>query len=312
MRGRVGIGVAVVALVAGLTVPAHAGDTATFTFACCAYFPDSAVITPGGTVTIAPQAGVKFSDHPLVFVDDASFNKAAADATPVTRTFPTVGRYKFYCSLHGSYDPATGRLDGMAGTIAVTNNAPPVAKFIARPSGDKISFDASGSTAGSTITAYRWDFDGDGRVDKTTKTPKITQKVDQTGNATLTVVDNNAASQPQVGDLSSSTTQKVTVLAANVSTSSVKLAALRRGRAKIVFTVNETGTATATVKAGATTVATGRARIAKRGTASVTLKLTAAGKRRVAKARRLSMTATMTIRDGRGAVLTFPASVSAT
>jgi len=303
--------VALTAVAAGLAVPAHAGDSATFTFACCAYFPSAAVITPGGAVTIEPQAGVKFSDHPLVFIDDASFNKASPDATPVTRTFPTVGLYKFYCSLHGSYDPSTGQLSGMAGTIAVTNNAPPVAKFTARPAGTKIAFDASGSTSANAITAYEWDFDGDGKIDTTVTTPKITHKLDETGNVTLTVVDNNAAAQPQVGDLSSSTTAKVTVLSANVSTSSVRLADLKRGKAKIVFTVNEAGTATATVKAGGTTIATGKVKIAARGKVSLTLKLTAAGKRKLAKAKRLSMTASVTISDGHGGKLTIPASITA-
>ncbi len=306
------MGAALAVVVAGLAVPAHAGDTASFTFECCAYFPSSAVITPGGSATIAPKPGVKFSDHPLVFVDDPSLNKAAADATPVTRTFPTVGLYKFYCSLHGTYDPATGKLEGMAGTIAVTDNAPPVAKFTATGAGAKIRFDAGASTSASTITAYEWDFDGDGKVDKTVHAPTITTAVEQTGNVTLTVVDDNGAAQPQVGDLSSSTTQKVTVLSALVTTTSVRRADLRTGKAKLVFTDNEAGSATATVKAGATTIATGRATVARAGTVKLTLKPTAAGRKKLVGAKRLLLRVSLVVSDGRGAKVTKSASLTAT
>src|SRR5262249_40905730 len=158
----------------------------------------------------------------LVFVDDPSFNKATPDATPVTRTFPTVGLYKFYCSLHGTYDPATGKLDGMAGTIAVTNNPAPAATFTARRAGGKIKLDASSSTSANKITLYQWDFDGDGKVDKTTTSPVITTKIPQTGPVTLTVSDDNSSVQPQVGNLSASTTARVIVLDVNVSTTAVK------------------------------------------------------------------------------------------
>jgi plastocyanin len=54
--------------------------------------------------------------------------KASPIANAVARTefdvsFTTPGKYNFYCILHGGYDPATGAVFGMSGTVTVLAKA---------------------------------------------------------------------------------------------------------------------------------------------------------------------------------------------
>ena len=41
---------------------------------------------------------------------DGSVHKGTPDATPVVKTFPTAGRFEFYCSIHGDLNAQTGNL----------------------------------------------------------------------------------------------------------------------------------------------------------------------------------------------------------
>ena len=280
---------------AGLTVPAHGDDAApVVTFGPASeYFPSTVHVAPGGSVTIKPASGVTFENHPLVFVD-GSVNKGSPDATPVVKTFPTVGRFLFYCSIHGNYNAQTGKVEGMSGVVNVTTNQLPVAKFTARASGQNVTFDASASSdPDGSITKYQWDFDDDGAIDQTTASPTTTRKLAKSSKVVLTVTDNNA---DVVGPESSSVTQQVTVTdktppKIKVTSKSISSSDLTKGRAKLSFSTSEAGSASATVKSGATTVASAKAKIAAAGTVKLTLKPTAAGRKLKAGAKlKLSLT----------------------
>jgi len=80
-------------------------------------------------------------------------------------------------------------------------NQPPVAKLVVSPAAPRarqeVLFDASGSyDPDGTIKEYRWDFDGDGKIDLTSTEPKVRYTYVTGGNFTvgLTVVDNTGVS----------------------------------------------------------------------------------------------------------------------
>ncbi len=80
-------------------------------------------------------------------------------------------------------------------------NQPPVAKLVVSPAAPRarqeVLFDASASyDPDGTIKEYRWDFDGDGKVDLTSTEPKVRYTYVTGGNFTvgLTVVDNTGVS----------------------------------------------------------------------------------------------------------------------
>lgn len=80
-------------------------------------------------------------------------------------------------------------------------NQPPVAKLVVSPAAPRarqeVLFDASASyDPDGTIKEYRWDFDGDGKVDLTSAEPKVRYTYVTGGNFTvgLTVVDNTGVS----------------------------------------------------------------------------------------------------------------------
>jgi plastocyanin len=212
MGRRLWLGVMVTFVVAGLAVPAGAIDpTATVTFQCCSYAPATARVAPGGTVTFAPVAGATFADHPLTFVSNPGDDVSAGSA-PSGVTFATAGIYQYYCSIHQSI--------GMVGEVIVSNDEPPVASFTATPgtasAGQTVSLDASASSDDHGISAYEWDFNGDGTVDETDATPTTTHAFAATATVQLTVVDDNAAQEPAVGDESTSVTHVVSVPVAAV------------------------------------------------------------------------------------------------
>src|SRR5262249_33072489 len=159
---------------------------------------------------------------------------------PVVKTFPTAGRFEFYCSIHGNLNPQTHHVEGMSGVVNVTTNQLPIAKFTAKASGQNVAFDASASSdPDGTITKYAWDFDNDGAVDLTTASPTTTRKLAKSSKVVLTVTDNNA---DVVGpETSAPVTQQVTVTdktppKVKVTTKSLKLSDLTKGKAKLAFT----------------------------------------------------------------------------
>ena len=146
--------------------PATATD-ASVIFKCCQYTPNSVRILPGEKVTIAPDAGVAFEDHPLHFTDNVG--NTLTGTTPAERTFPQAGIYQWYCGIHGHFDGVN--VSGMSGRVAVTTNHLPVAAFTASASdvasGTEVTFDASSSSdqdLGQFLN-YSWDLDGDGADD---------------------------------------------------------------------------------------------------------------------------------------------------
>jgi len=88
-----------------------------------------------------------------------------------------------------------GNSDTATLTVEVTADAPPAAALSASPTTvaleETVEFDASGSTDDDGIVEYRWDFDGDGAIDRTGSTPTTTDAYGTTGSfdATVTVVD---------------------------------------------------------------------------------------------------------------------------
>ena len=80
-------------------------------------------------------------------------------------------------------------------TVTEPDNTPPNASLTPTPEnaalGETVSFDASNSTDDGTITEYRWDFDGDGEVDRTTESATTEASYGSTGEyeAAVTVVD---------------------------------------------------------------------------------------------------------------------------
>ena len=90
----------------------------------------------------------------------------------------------------GNEDAATAEV-----TVTEPDETPPDASLSASPEnatlGETVTFDAGDSTDDGTITEYRWDFDGDGEVDRTTTEATTRSSYDSTGeyDATVTVVD---------------------------------------------------------------------------------------------------------------------------
>jgi PKD repeat protein len=205
-----------------LALPAVA-DNADVTFQCCAYSPSAVRILPGEKLTITPDVGVTFDQHPLHYTDGVG--NTLSGPGPAERTFPDAGVYAWYCGVHGHFDGTT--VSGMSGHVSVTTNHPPVAGFTATAtsvaSGTEVSFDASSSTdpdAGQTIT-YSWDLDGNGTDDPgvTTTTPSFTYTNTGTAPRTVTVrlraTDDNSDA---VGPEATTATKTITVAPAGGTT----------------------------------------------------------------------------------------------
>ncbi|WP_275740314.1 PKD domain-containing protein [Halorhabdus sp. SVX81] len=62
-----------------------------------------------------------------------------------------------------------------------------------RTTGTPVAVTANGSTDNTAIETYRWDFDSDGNVDRTTSTPTVTHVYTETGTVTPTVTVVDAA-----------------------------------------------------------------------------------------------------------------------
>jgi PKD repeat protein len=85
-------------------------------------------------------------------------------------------------------------------TVTVAANQPPTADLAVSPGapepGDNVTFDASGSTdSDGSVATYRWDFDGDGLVDRKTATATVTHAYADEGTygASVTVVDDDGS-----------------------------------------------------------------------------------------------------------------------
>jgi plastocyanin len=304
-----------------LAAPAAAGD-AVVTFQCCSYSPSAVRILPGEKVTITPNAGNSFdvgpgsTHHPLDF-DDSSVPDQLAGSAPAERTFANAGVYTYFCRNHG---PA------MSGKVTVTANQPPAPSFTATatsvPSGTQVSFDASGSTdpdSGQTIT-YAWDLDGNGTDDPgvTGTTPSFvyvnTGTTPRTVAVRLRATDDNA---DDVGPESATATKTITVApggttpppgdggdtpppgaggGGSMSDTTAPTVALKLAKSltvgtklRLVFTSNEPGSATASLRFGKQ-VLKARANFPAAGKHTLTVKLSKAARRALRHRRKTRLT----------------------
>lgn len=95
-----------------------------------------------------------------------------------------------------------GAADTFSDTITVSSNAPPAANFTYSPTnpdtGETVSFDASSSSdSDGSISTYEWDFDGDGTTDATGETTSTTYADDGNYDVTLTVTDDDGATDSE-------------------------------------------------------------------------------------------------------------------
>lgn len=290
-----------------LALPAAAQDAAV-TFKCCQYSPSAARILPGEKLTITPDPGIMFDEHPLHYADNVG--NTLSGPGPAERTFPDAGIYQWYCGIHGHFDGTT--VSGMSGKVTVTSNQLPLPSFTATadsvPSGTAVSFDASASSdpdAGQTLT-YAWDLDGNGTDDPgmTGATPSFTYTNSGTAPRSFTVrlrvTDNNSDA---AGPESATTARTITVAPAAAATTGpggttqapggggtssdttapavvLKLARSITVRAKLrlAFTSNEPGSATAALRLGRRTL-TARTTFAAAGKHTLTIKLSKAVRR---------------------------------
>jgi plastocyanin len=191
---------------------------ANVTFRCCAYTPNDVRILPNETVTIAPEMGVAFENHPLHYTDNVG--NTLTGTTPAERTFPQDGVYRWYCGIHGHYDATTDTVTGMSGHVEVTYNHLPVASFTATAtnvaSGTEVTFDASGSSDPdpTQFLNYSWDLDGNGVDDPGQTSVNPSAVFTNSGTAPrnvvvrLTVTDTNSDA---VGPESTTKTMVITV-----------------------------------------------------------------------------------------------------
>ncbi|PSP54807.1 hypothetical protein BRC82_08735 [Halobacteriales archaeon QS_1_67_19] len=128
-------------------------------------------------------------------IDPAFNEQAALYDRPVDRN----GRIRAWQFLTGNLNsPNAVNLD-MSRPITVRtghcgpDETPPTADLSAGSGveGYPVSFDARGSTDNRAIAEYRWDFDGDGTVERTTNSPTVSYTYDEPGtyDAAVTVVD---------------------------------------------------------------------------------------------------------------------------
>ena len=165
MVRRLGMGVALVLLAAGLTVPAHGDDAAPVV----TFGPASRVLPqPRST---SPPAGRSRSSPPAAsrsrITRWCSSTARSTRARPMRRPSSRRSRPSAASSSTARSTATStrrpGTVEGMSGVVNVTTNQLPVAKFTAKASGQNVTFDASASSdPDGSITKYQWDFDDDG------------------------------------------------------------------------------------------------------------------------------------------------------
>ena len=201
--------------VAGLAgVPPADATDGSVSFTCCAYSPATIRVTPGGTVTWTGD----FAEHPLRSAKASEPYQSSAGSS-FDHTFPTPGRFFFYCNVHG-FTTGDDQVGGMSGQVIVTSNQAPVAEIAADKaavtSGGTVRFDASASTDDHGIADYAWDLDGDGTFETDTgTTPTVSRAYvnpgtsDQVVTVAVRVTDDNADA---VGPESSTASRPLTVM----------------------------------------------------------------------------------------------------
>ncbi|PSQ45217.1 hypothetical protein BRD15_12225 [Halobacteriales archaeon SW_6_65_15] len=144
--------------------------------------------TDGAAFRNVDQQGTEITIH-------SAFDEQAALYDDYDRT----GTTRAWQFLTGSLNsPSAVGLDMSRPVTVRTGNCgpdetPPSAALSAGNgvAGHAITFDASGSSDNRGVAEYRWDFDGDGQIDRTTNEPTVTYAYGESGtyDATVTVVD---------------------------------------------------------------------------------------------------------------------------
>ncbi len=160
-------------------------------------------IEPGQSVTIDASASTN-ADQYQYDTGSGSFGDFTTESQR-TVTLNEVGEYAIRVRVWANPSERSNTTD--CGTVTVArSNVGPTAEFEHSPigprTGQTVTFDASASTdPDGSIQTYRWDFDGDGTVDKNTSNPTTTHTY-SSPNAylvRLTVADNAGATGTSTG-----------------------------------------------------------------------------------------------------------------
>ena len=124
-RHRTLIGIAAVAIAGGVVwvvgVRGHsaaappAQSTASVDIPADRFVPNVTVVQEGGRVTFHNGDA---DEHTVTSVpgDPVTFNLAVEPGRTVTLELPRAGIYRYYCSVHATYDTRTGQVAGRDGT----------------------------------------------------------------------------------------------------------------------------------------------------------------------------------------------------
>jgi PKD repeat protein len=159
-------------------------------------------VEPGEVVTLDA------SDSDANFVEfdvdgDGEYERVDETDLVIEVTYDTAGTYTPQIRANG--DDAT---TASCGDVVVAENEAPTADYTIDPRpatvGEPVTFDGSASSdSDGEIVEYRWDFDGDGAVEQVSEQPVVEYTFDQDGGyaPTLTVVDDDEATDTRFGDL---------------------------------------------------------------------------------------------------------------
>jgi PKD repeat protein len=154
----------------------------------------------------------------------------------------------------GATDTTTREVDVSAG------NSPPNASFTFSPSnpttGDRIDFDASGSSDDGSITSYEWDWTSDRAYETTGETAQHSYTDSGSYTVTLRVTDDDGATSTTTREIDVSSSSGTTVRYVGGSGE----ARVNSQRSGVRFTVENTGTQPAEIVGIEVSVAGGSAR----------------------------------------------------
>jgi predicted GH43/DUF377 family glycosyl hydrolase len=157
---------------------------------------NSETFAPAGTGTVGGTVSVRNADTDVELIPAIALNTAGATTQSLAAISPAVNRRLRLVFNLTSSGPATPKVRSFTVGYTAVPVTEPAALFTATPVTGRaplvVAFDASSSLvpAGRTITAYNWDFDGNGIADQVTTTPTTTHTYAAgTWTAKLTVTD---------------------------------------------------------------------------------------------------------------------------
>ncbi|KYH45864.1 hypothetical protein AZH51_09260 [Branchiibius sp. NY16-3462-2] len=158
-----------------------------------------------GSASSDPDTGDSVASYVWDFGDGS---QPVTTTTPTTSyTYTTGGTYTITLTVKDTSGMASTATTRSVTVTAPPPNVPPTAAFTSSVTHNAVSFDGSGSSdTDGTVASYDWDF-GDGSTHATTAKPSHTYTTAGDYNVTLTVTDNQGATN--------SVTKSVTVGGAN-------------------------------------------------------------------------------------------------